>query len=114
IEKMNVLRSGRDRYHRPLARNVAVADAGPNESAAAVEIEDCGVAEILDQFHSCPNSVRRDPDCARPDADDDRAFAAFFQACLEAMAYNVNAAIAIVSRDQVHRRTTDKGRDIDR
>src|SRR3954451_19043576 len=99
---MNILCAGRDRYRRSLARNVAVADARPNESAVAVEIEDRGVAEILDQFHGCPNSVCRDPDRAGPDADDDRAFAAFFQGGLEAMADNVNAAIAIVSRDQVH------------
>src|SRR5207253_4205470 len=113
IEQMNVLRPRGDRQRRTFAWNIAIADARADEGAAAIEIEDRGVAQIFDQLHGCRNSPVSDPDCAGADAHDDVALATFLQSRLEAMARDLDKAVAVAGGDQIHRRAADKSRDID-
>src|SRR3954468_22186227 len=111
---MNVLGAGGDRQRRALARDFAVADARADEGAAAIEVENRGVAKIFDQFDGCWNSIRSDPDGAGADTHDHLALAAFPQRRRQAMPGDLYAAIPVASGYKVHRRPADKSRDVDR
>ena len=73
---MNVLRTRGDRNHGAFGRDAFVADANPHRGARAIEVEYLGVAEVFDQFDPGFEPVRRDPERAGTNADDDIALAA--------------------------------------
>src|SRR4051794_1040193 len=111
---MNVLGARGDRQRRALARDFAVADARADEGAAAIEVENRGLAEIFDQFDGCRNSIRSESDRAGAYAHDHVALAAFPQRRCKAVSGDLDAAVPVASGYKVHRRAADKSRDVDR
>src|SRR5437868_13284737 len=101
IEQMNVPRPRGDRQRRAFARNIAVADARANEDAAAIQIENRGIAEILYELHGGWNSAGGDPDRAGADAHDHVALATVLQAGLQAMARDLDAAIVVAGGNEI-------------